>query len=129
MIELQDYAAKRSSGRRIPIHPDPRRALAAWRAVTTGDGSVIRSERGGSMTPVSIVNWFALAYRSLGLHGCSSHPGRRTFIARAAKAVPTATGAANPVSMLLRSCALFARSQDPRTCWHSAMRCSDWRQP
>jgi integrase/recombinase XerD len=27
------------------------------------------------MTPISIVNWFAAAYRALGLNGCSSHSG------------------------------------------------------
>ena len=34
------------------------------------------------MTPVSIVCWFAKAYRVIGLKGCSSHSGRRTFITR-----------------------------------------------
>src|ERR1051325_4102301 len=38
-------------------------------------GPVIRSERSGPMTPISIVNWFAAAYRALGLNGCSSHSG------------------------------------------------------
>jgi hypothetical protein len=55
------------SGRLIPIHPSLRAALAAWRKMTPGTGPVIRSERGGPMTPVSIVNWFAIAYRAVGL--------------------------------------------------------------
>jgi integrase len=63
-IELRDHAAKRGSGRLIPIHPDLRKALDVWRTASVTVGAVIRSERGGSMTPVSIVNWFALAYRS-----------------------------------------------------------------
>jgi integrase len=79
VIELRDCAAKKKSGRLIPIHPSLRTALAAWRKLTTGSGPVIRSERGGPMTPVSIVNWFAIAYRAVGLEGCSSHSGRRTF--------------------------------------------------
>ena len=87
MIELRDCAAKKNSGRRIPMHPSLRAALAAWRKVTTGTGPVIRSERGGPMTPVSIVNWFAIAYRAVGLEGCSSHSGRRTFITNAARNV------------------------------------------
>src|ERR1700731_2989814 len=84
VIELRDCAAKKKSGRLIPIHPALRTALTAWREMTTSAGPIIRSERGGAMTPVSIVNWFAIACRAVGLEGCSSHSGRRTFITRAA---------------------------------------------
>ena len=100
VIELRDCAAKKKSGRLIPIHPSLRAALAAWRKVTTGTGPVIRSERGGPMTPVSIVNWFAIAYRAVGLEGCSSHSGRRTFITRAARLVHKAGGSLRDVQLL-----------------------------
>lgn len=101
MIELQDYAAKKRSGRRIPIHPELRRVLADWRLSSDGTGPVIRSERGNSgMTPGSIVLWFGTAYRKLGLDGCSSHSGRRTFITRAAKMVHKAGGSLRDVQML-----------------------------
>jgi integrase len=99
-IELRDCAAKKKSGRLIPIHPSLRNALTAWRKMTTGTGTVIRSERGGPMTPVSIVNWFALAYRAVGLEGCSSHSGRRTFITRAARLVHKAGGSLRDVQLL-----------------------------
>src|SRR3984893_7421226 len=59
VIELRDCAAKKKSGRLIPIDPSLHAALAAWRKVTTGVGPVIQSERGGPMTPVSIVHWVA----------------------------------------------------------------------
>ena len=73
VIELRDGVAKKKSGRlNIPIHPTLRVALLAWRRMTTGIGPIIRSERGGPMTPESVVNWFALAYRAVGLAGCSS---------------------------------------------------------
>jgi integrase len=100
VIELRDSAAKKKSGRLIPIHPSLRAALAAWRKLTTGTGPVIRSERGGPMTPVSIVNWFAIAYRAVGLAGCSSHSGRRTFITRAARLVHKAGGSLRDVQLL-----------------------------
>jgi integrase len=100
VIELRDCAAKKKSGRLIPIHPSLRTALAAWRKLTTGTGPVIRSERGGPMTPVSIVNWFAIAYRAVGLAGCSSHSGRRTFITRAARLVHKAGGSLRDVQLL-----------------------------
>jgi integrase len=100
VIELRDCAAKKKSGRLIPIHPSLRIALAAWRKLTPGTGPVIRSERGGPMTPVSIVNWFALAYRAVGLEGCSSHSGRRTFLTRAARLVHKAGGSLRDVQLL-----------------------------
>jgi integrase len=100
VIELRDCAAKKKSGRLIPIHPSLRSALAAWRKMSTGAGPIIRSERGGPMTPVSIVNWFAIAYRAVGLAGCSSHSGRRTFITRAARLVHKAGGSLRDVQLL-----------------------------
>jgi integrase len=100
VIELRDCAAKKNSGRIIPIHPDLHIALAAWRKMANGVGPIIRSERGGAMTPVSIVNWFAIAYRAVGLEGCSSHSGRRTFITRAARLVHKAGGSLRDVQLL-----------------------------
>jgi integrase len=100
VIELRDWAAKKKSGRLIPIHPSLRVALTGWRKMTSGAGPVIRSERGAAMTPVSIVNWFAIAYRAVGLEGCSSHSGRRTFITRAARLVHKAGGSLRDVQLL-----------------------------
>jgi integrase len=99
-IELRDVAAKNGSGRLIPVHPDLRQALAAYRRLSTGLGAVIRSQRGGPMTPLSIVVWFNRAFRNVGLHGCSSHSGRRTFITRAARLVHKAGGSLRDVQLL-----------------------------
>jgi integrase len=99
-VELHDCVAKKNSGRRIPIHPDLQTALTAWCLLTGGIGPVVQSERGGAMTPTSIVNWFALAYRAVGLAGCSSHSGRRTFITRAARLVHKAGGSLRDVQLL-----------------------------
>ena len=52
------------------------------------------------MTPVSIVCWFAKAFRAVGLEGCSSHSGRRTFITRAARLVHQAGGSLRDVQVL-----------------------------
>ena len=99
-IELHDRAAKKSGGRLIPIHPELRDALSDLRRQTKAAGPVIRSQRGGPMTPVSIVNWFAKAYRAIGLQGCSSHSGRRTFITRAARLVHNAGASLRDVQLL-----------------------------
>jgi integrase/recombinase XerD len=100
VIELHDRAAKKRGGRMIPVHPSLRAALTDWRKMTAGSGPVIQSERGGAMTPVSIVNWFSAAYRAVGLDGCSSHSGRRTFITRAARVVHKAGGSLRDVQLL-----------------------------
>jgi integrase/recombinase XerD len=99
-IELRDYAAKKRSGRTVPMNALLREALVAWRTNSSGEGPVIMSERGGQMTPLSIVIWFARAYKALGLDGCSSHSGRRTFITRAARVVHKAGGSLRDVQLL-----------------------------
>jgi integrase/recombinase XerD len=100
-LELRDRVAKKSSGRVIPVHPDLREALLQLRADhPETDGTVIQSERGGSMRPIAIVCWFAKAYRAIGLKGCSSHSGRRTFITRAARLVHRAGGSLRDVQLL-----------------------------
>src|ERR1700730_9423418 len=57
-IELHDRAAKKRSGRTIPLHADLRRKLIMLRQQTGSDGAVIRSERHGlgGMRPGSVVN-------------------------------------------------------------------------
>jgi integrase/recombinase XerD len=100
VIELRDHAAKKKSGRLIPINPDLSNALSRLCRRPDAGGPVICSERGGPMTPVSIVNWFATAYAALNLDGCSSHSGRRTFITRAARLVHKAGGSLRDVQLL-----------------------------
>ncbi len=101
VVELEDRAAKKGSGRVIPIHPDLRAALINLARLTLVlAGPVIQSERGGPMTPVSIVCWFRTAFRAVGLEGCSSQSGRRTFITRAARLVHQAGGSLRDVQVL-----------------------------
>jgi len=100
VMELRNSAAKKQSGRLIPIHPDLHDALTWWKSRTDPRGPVVRSARGSSMHPVSIVNWFNRAYRAIGLEGCSSHSGRRTFITRAARLVHQAGGSLRDVQLL-----------------------------
>ena len=99
-IELRDWAAKYRGGRVIPLHPNLRATLEALACGASHGGPVIRSERGGAMTALSIVVWFYRAFRAVGLHGCSSHSGRRTFVTRAARLVHKAGGSLRDVQML-----------------------------
>lgn len=99
-IELQDKIAKKRGGRSIPLHAELRDSLIEARKLCNDRGPIIRSERGGAMTPMSIVVWFSRAYQALGFDGCSSHSGRRTFITRAARAVHKAGGSLRDVQLL-----------------------------
>jgi integrase/recombinase XerD len=100
LIELRDQAAKKCSGRSIPMHPDVAAALTDLRRVAAHSKYVVTSERGGAMTSPSIVVWFNRAFRNIGLKGCSSHSGRRTFVTRAARIVHKAGGSLRDVQLL-----------------------------
>lgn len=100
VIELRDWAAKKGGGRSIPINPSLAEALRRWAAESHLVGPIIPSVRGGHMTPLSIVVWFNRAYKAVGLKGCSSHSGRRTFITRAARLVHRAGGSLRDVQLL-----------------------------
>ena len=105
MVEVRDVIAKRGSGRRVPMHPQLHKALAAWRDQQAAehlhpDAVVIRSLKGGAMRAKSVVNWFIALCRDAGLAGASSHSGRRTFITRAARAAHRAGASIRDVQML-----------------------------
>jgi integrase/recombinase XerD len=100
VLELHWSAAKMGSGRRVPLHPDLKKALVSLRSQASDGGPVIRSERGERMSAKAIVNWFTALYAELGLTGCSSHSGRRTFVTRAARLVHKAGGSLRDVQML-----------------------------
>jgi integrase len=75
VIELRDIAAKNGGGRLIPVHPDLRQALTAYRSLSTVSGPLIRSERGGPMTPLSIVVWSTARFPTLVLSAAHRIPG------------------------------------------------------
>jgi integrase/recombinase XerD len=100
VLELHYRAAKKGSGRMIPIHPELRSALENLRRVEPRSDHVVISERGRAMTASSIVVWFIRAFRKIGLQGCSSHSGRRTFVTRAARLAHKAGGSLRDVQLL-----------------------------
>lgn len=103
-IDLTNAASKGSSGRRIAMNAHLRQALQELLDTYDGrqdpDAAVVRSERGGAMSPQSIVEWFGDLYKALGYDGCSSHSGRRTFITRTAKKIHAAGGSLRDVQSL-----------------------------
>lgn len=100
-LVIERSIAKNGRGRRVPIHPELRSALQVLkRDQAASIGPVIRSLRGGHLTPGSVVNWFADMYQSAGLQGCSSHSGRRTFITNAARMTAKVGGSLRDVQEL-----------------------------
>ena len=99
-IALADHIAKKGSGRTIPVHPLLRATLIRLRRESGSKGHVIKSERGQRLGAGAVVNWFRAHYARLGLQGCSSHSGRRTFITLAARRVARAGGSIRDVQML-----------------------------
>lgn len=105
VIAVHSSIAKKGGGRRVPIHPELKTALIALRRSLLKndllpDRPVIVSARGGSMRANSIVNWFVALYAELGLKGCSSHSGRRTFITNAARKAHFAGASLRDVQLL-----------------------------
>lgn len=99
-IALADSIAKKGSGRILPMHPSLGQALSKVGRRTGYEGHVIKSERGDKLSPGSVVNWFKTFYARLGLQGCSSHSGRRTFITLAARRAARAGGSIRDVQLL-----------------------------
>ena len=99
-LSVADRIAKRGGGRRIPVHPELRRALQALAQVGPLTGPVIRSRRGGHLQANSVVNWFVALYAEIGAEGCSSHSGRRTFITHAARNAHRAGASLRDVQLL-----------------------------
>lgn len=101
-VLVGDRIAKNGRGRRIPLHPELKATLEQLhkRQGKPVSGPVLPSQKGGHLTPRAVVNWFKLQYATLGLSGCSSHSGRRTFITRTARLASKAGGCLRDVQEL-----------------------------
>ena len=79
--------AKGGRERIIPIHPRLRQALQKLRKAHPHIDYVSFSHWGRikKQSPSALKDFFSKLYREIGLEGCSSHSGRRTFITGLAK--------------------------------------------
>jgi len=104
VIALENRAAKGKSGRVIPMHSDLKAALAELQRERAEkvrpDLPVIYSERDRGLSPAAVAVWFHRLYSGLGMVGCSSHSGRRTFITRAARKVGEVGGSLRDIQQL-----------------------------
>jgi len=103
-IALEDRASKGRGGRVVPMHKALTEALSALQEVrgelTRRDWPVVYSERGRGMSAPTVTNWFYRLYNAVGMAGCSSHSGRRTFITAAARRISEAGGSLRDVQQL-----------------------------
>ena len=105
VIALQNRASKGNAGGRIiPMHPDLKAALVALhreRGVKAHpDWPVMHSERDHGLSAGAVAVWFHRLYTGLGMVGCSSHSGRRSFVTRAARRISEVGGSLRDVQML-----------------------------
>lgn len=106
-IHLTDEASKGKSGRIVPLNKQLRGNLVQMLNLAKQDlhfgpktAYVVTTERAGYTSAQAVVNMFKRWYADLGLLGCSSHSGRRTFITNAAKKISTVGGSLRDVQML-----------------------------
>ena len=105
VIALQNRASKgKGGGRIIPTHPALQAALITLHQErgesARPDLPVIYSERDQGLSPAAVAVWFHRLYSGLGMIGCSSHSGRRTFITRAARKIGEVGGSLRDVQQL-----------------------------
>ena len=83
--------AKKGHTRTVPMHNALRAALIALKGttpayLTKGSDPVVRGSIVPRMSANNLQQYVGRLYRSMGLQGCSSHSGRRSFITAAARA-------------------------------------------
>ena len=108
-ISLTNRSSKGLSGRIIPINKDLRKNLIElldqqqrmFRSFDLNTSFVIRTERSPFTTSQTIVNMFQSWYGKLGLLGCSSHSGRRTFITETSKRISLVGGSLRDIQMMV----------------------------
>jgi integrase/recombinase XerD len=95
-IHLRNVASKGKSGRMIPLNKELRSALLELQKHSVRS-VYVTTERSESFSPSAVASLFAAWFRTIGLQGCSSHPGRRTFITNAARKSSTVGGSLRDV--------------------------------
>ena len=107
-INLPNSSSKGKSGRIIPLHESIRENLQLlliehkkYRSFDLNSSFIVRTERSPFTSSQSVVNMFQSWYRKLGLLGCSSHSGRRTFITETSKKISLVGGSLRDIQMMV----------------------------
>jgi integrase/recombinase XerD len=107
-LYLPNSSSKGKSGRNVPLNKDLKNNLIkmleedqTYKDFNPSKSSIIKTERAKTTSPQSIVNMFQRWYSRLGLVGCSSHSGRRTFITQTSKKISVVGGSLRDVQMMV----------------------------
>ena len=107
-INLPNSSSKGKSGRIIPLHKDIKSNLQIMLVdhkkkygFDINKSFIVRTERTPFTTSQTIVNMFQSWYGRLGLIGCSSHSGRRTFITETSKKISLVGGSLRDIQMMV----------------------------
>lgn len=87
-IQIRPNGTKGKKGREVPICPELKDAINAFRKRYPNSEWLAISQRYNKwkhQSPNAVSAWFIWFYKQCGLEGCSSHSGRRTFITRLAR--------------------------------------------
>lgn len=107
-LNLPNSSSKGKSGRVVPLNKDLKNNLEEmledhrkFRDFDPQTSFIVRTERSKSTSPQSVVNMFQRWYNDLGLIGCSSHSGRRTFITETSKKISSVGGSLRDIQLMV----------------------------
>ena len=103
IIITNDASKGKTGGRVVPIAKQLKDILAEYYRTTTRNEphhNIIQTERNDKPSARVIVNMFSRWYNAIGLEGCSSHSGRRTFITNGAKKITAVGGSLRDIQYL-----------------------------
>jgi len=107
-IHLTNSSSKYNGGRIIPIHKDLKKNLSILydkhkklQSFNIDTSFVVRTERSPFTTSQTICDMFQKWYKKLGMIGCSSHSGRRTFITETSKKISLVGGSLRDIQLLV----------------------------
>jgi integrase/recombinase XerD len=105
-LALPNNASKGRSGRQIPLNRQLKETLLdlfqneSGRKDFDAKDFLVRTQRSKQTSSQAVINMFASWYRDLGMIGCSSHSGRRTFISNTARKISTVGGSLRDIQAL-----------------------------
>ena len=105
-LALPNNASKGRSGRQIPLNRQLKETLLDLFERESGRKDfdtkdfLVRTQRSKQTSSQAVINMFASWYRDLGMIGCSSHSGRRTFISNTARKISTVGGSLRDIQAL-----------------------------
>ena len=105
-LALPNNASKGRSGRQIPLNRQLKEMLLdhfdteSKRKEFDAKDFLVRTQRSKQTSSQAVINMFASWYRDLGMIGCSSHSGRRTFISNTARKISTVGGSLRDIQAL-----------------------------